>query len=131
LFLAVCICGIGWNSSDGLFFSVATGRNSSGFTDSTWLHMFEKTDVLQGKEAKSGLKGLVRLLVPPKNADWSRKKSFLFFCLFIRYHNTREVATHKIRNTVTHGSGNRPRYRGLLYPQSAHEEAALPLPFQD
>jgi len=93
-------------------FSVAIGRNSSGFVGSTWLHMFEKSDVLQEKEAKISLKGLVKLLVMPKNADWSRKKSFLFFCLFIRYHNTREVATHKIRNTVTHGSGNRPRYRG-------------------
>ena len=29
----------------------------------------------------------------------------LFISLFIRYHNTREVATHKIRNTVTHGEG--------------------------
>ena len=38
-----------------------------------------------------------------KSAIMSQKKSFLFFCLFIRYHNTREVATHKIRNTVTHG----------------------------
>ena len=29
----------------------------------------------------------------------------LFISLFIRYHNTREVATHKIRNTVTQGEG--------------------------
>ena len=29
----------------------------------------------------------------------------LFILLFIRYHNTREVATHKIRNTVTQGEG--------------------------
>ena len=29
----------------------------------------------------------------------------LFILLFIRYHNTREVATHKIRNTVTQREG--------------------------
>ena len=37
-------------------FSVAIGRNSSGFVGSTWLHMFEKSDVLQEKEAKISLK---------------------------------------------------------------------------
>ena len=38
----------------------------------------------------------------------SRKKSFLFFSPSMCYHNTREVATHKIRNTVTHGYGYSP-----------------------
>lgn len=31
--------------------------------------------------------------------------SVLFVWSVIRYHNTREVATHKIRNTVTQGEG--------------------------
>jgi len=29
----------------------------------------------------------------------------LFICILIRYHNAREVATHKIRNTVTQEEG--------------------------
>ena len=32
----------------------------------------------------------------------NRTKFVLFICLSVRYHYTREVATHKIRNTVTH-----------------------------
>lgn len=43
-------------------------------------------------------------------------ETYLPKSLVSRYHNTREVATHKIRNTVTHGSGNRPPASGIAVP---------------
>lgn len=38
--------------------------------------------------------------------------SYLPKTRFCCYHNTREVATHKIRNTVTHGEGYSPPFPG-------------------
>ena len=45
------------------------------------------------------------LIFKQKFATFSWTLFVLFISLFIRYHNTREVATHKIRNTVTQGEG--------------------------
>ena len=45
------------------------------------------------------------LIFKQKFATFNRTLFVLFISLFIRYHNTREVATHKIRNTVTQGEG--------------------------
>lgn len=45
------------------------------------------------------------LIFKRKIAAFSWTLFVLFILLFIRYHNTREVATHKIRNTVTQGEG--------------------------
>ena len=45
------------------------------------------------------------LIFKQKFATFSRALFVLFISLFIRYHNTREVSTHKIRNTVTQGEG--------------------------
>ena len=35
-----------------------------------------------------------------ENAFFNRKKSFLFFCFAIRYHNTRQVATRQKHNNM-------------------------------
>ena len=46
------------------------------------------------------------MLIPKRKfATFNWTLFVLFISLFIRYHNTREVATHKIRNTVTQGEG--------------------------
>ena len=45
------------------------------------------------------------LIFKQKFATFNWTLFVLFISLFIRYHNTREVATHKIRNTVTQGEG--------------------------
>ena len=46
------------------------------------------------------------MLIPKRKiATFNWTLFVLFILLFIRYHNTREVATHKIRNTVTQGEG--------------------------
>ena len=45
------------------------------------------------------------LIFKQKFATFNRTLFVLFILLLIRYHNTREVATHKIRNTVTQGEG--------------------------
>ena len=45
------------------------------------------------------------LILKQKFAIFNWTLFVLFISLFIRYHNTREVATHKIRNTVTQGEG--------------------------
>ena len=54
----------------------------------------------------------IRIAKSIKRPDYLTKFAFfnwtlfvLFISLFIRYHNTCEVATHKIRNTVTQGEG--------------------------
>ena len=63
----------------------------------------------------------------------------LFISLFIRYHNTREVATHRIRNTVTQGEGydrqarqwNEEKYSSYIRRRSARLSSCSSLPFQD
>ena len=62
------------------------------------------------------------LIFKQKFATFSWTLFVLFISLFIRYHNTREVATHKIRNTVTQGEGydrqarqrNEEKYSGCI-----------------
>ena len=45
------------------------------------------------------------LIFKRKFATFNWTLFVLFISLFIRYYNTREVATHRIRNTVTQGEG--------------------------
>ena len=85
------------------------------------------------------------LILKQKFAIFNWTLFVLFISLFIRYHNTREVATHKIRNTVTHdgdcgwqGSRDIAQEKGPFPPPHA---TGLPvsgpiglhssLPFQD
>ena len=82
------------------------------------------------------------LIFKQKFATFNWTLFVLFISLFIRYHNTREVATHKIRNTVTQGEGydrQARRTRGK-FPVSVMPEVCLPmtapglrssLPFRD
>ena len=63
-----------------------------------------KSPVLHGREYKlQKLRNI--LIVKHKIATFNWTLFVLFISLQIRYHNTREVATHKIRNTVTQGEG--------------------------
>lgn len=63
----------------------------------------------------------------------------LFICILIRYHNAREVATHKIRNTVTQEEGydqqaqqwNERKYSSCIRSRSARLNLCSSLPFQD
>ena len=45
------------------------------------------------------------LIIKQKFATFNWTLFVLFILLLIRYHNTREAATHRIRNTVTQGEG--------------------------
>ena len=65
--------------------------------------------------------------------------SYLPKTRFCCYHNTREVATHKIRNTVTQGEGydqqpqqqNDSEHSGCIRLRSARLSSCSSLPFQD
>lgn len=79
------------------------------------------------------------LIFKQKFATFSWTLFVLFISLFIRYHNTREVATHRIRNTVTQGEGydrqarqrNEEKYSGCIRRRSARLSSCSSLPFQD
>ena len=79
------------------------------------------------------------LIFKQKFATFSWTLFVLFISLFIRYHNTREVATHRIRNTVTQGEGydrqarqwNEEKYSGYIRRRSARLSLCRSLPFQD
>ena len=80
------------------------------------------------------------MLIPKRKfATFNWTLFVLFISLFIRYHNTREVATHRIRNTVTQGEGydrqarqwNEEKYSGYIRRRSARLSLCRSLPFQD
>ena len=79
------------------------------------------------------------LIFKQKFAFFSWTLFVLFILLFIRYHNTREVATHRIRNTVTQGEGYDRQARqwyeenhsGCIRCRSARLSSCSSLPFQD
>ena len=94
---------------------------------------------LQEKQAKIGVLRSNRPTDTAKNAIHSRKKFFLFIYHFFRYHNAREVATNKIRNTVTQEEGydqlaqqwNERAYSSCIRSRSARLDLCSSLPFQD
>ena len=80
------------------------------------------------------------MLIPKRKiATFNWTLFVLFILLFIRYYNTREVATHKIRNTVTQGEGydrkaqqwNEEKHSVCIHQKSARLSSCSSLPFQD
>ena len=114
------------SEKSGLFFIFGVFSRKGG-TKRTPLENTVFTGFFIVSNGKNGLKRT------PKRLKNSKKgyETYLPKSLVSRYHNTREVATHKIRNTVTHGKGYSPGIRDNCTRSLPRQIAAHPLPFQD